>query len=144
MLGILLVSHGDMAKGLLSSAKMFFGDDIPHIDTLSLYLDTPVEEFKEKLNEKVSELNDGDGVLILADLFGGTPYNQSISLASGNIHVISGANLAVLVEVLGLRLGSDNINYDELVEAGKSGITHTDLNKSNSSEEVVKPDDFFD
>ena len=143
MLGILLVSHGDMAKGLLSSAKMFFGDDIENIDILCLYLDTPVEDFKEELGNKVKRLDDGDGVLILSDLLGGTPCNLSNTLASENVNIISGANLTMLVEVLGMRMCyGTNIDYDKLVETGRAGIIHTNLLNKGSSD-TEEGGDFF-
>lgn len=139
MLGILLVSHGDLADGLLSSAKMFFGDEIENIDTLALRMQTPIEEFQSALAAKVKKLDQGSGVLILADLFGGTPCNQSLLLASDRVHVISGANLTMLLELLGLRAGSDDIDFAQLAQIGKDGIIYTN--------ELSKPkddDSFFD
>lgn len=141
MLGILLVSHGNLAEGLLSSAKMFFGDDIKQIDTLSLHMQTSIDDFKEELERKVAKLDAGDGVLILADLFGGTPANQSILLQSDRVHVISGANLTMLVEVLGMREGSGPIDFAELARTGQNGIIYTNALSRKDSED---DDSFLD
>lgn len=75
MKGILLLSHGDMAKGMADSAKLFFGEVIEQMDYLCLHAGDSSEEFAEQLCKKVNELDYGDGVVMLVDLYGGTPCN---------------------------------------------------------------------
>lgn len=82
MLGVLLVSHGNMAEGMIDSVKMFFGPDLEQIDFLSLKLDMAIDDFKEALTMKLSSLDQGDGVVILTDLLGGTPANQCLDRKS--------------------------------------------------------------
>ena len=75
MVGILLLSHGSFARGLKESSNLFFGDDIPKLEALC-YSGDDVEDFDRQIDEAIRRLDDGSGVLILCDLYGGTPANR--------------------------------------------------------------------
>lgn len=121
MKGILLVSHGKMAEGMVDSASMFYGDDIKQFASLCLSpMDNP-EEFGGRIKEVVETIDSGDGVIVFADLFGGTPCNQSIMQLNDNIELVSGLNFPMLLDVLGSREFSD-VEASHLVEVGKEGI----------------------
>ena len=130
MIGIILTSHGTMAEGMLNSAKLFFGDDIPKVETVCLQKDDDPEALDGRLNDCIAKLDDGSGVLILADLFGGTPANRSAILLSNpantaKLKVITGMNLTMFLEFLGLRQSMNSIEYlntDVLIKAGCDGI----------------------
>lgn len=127
MQGIILISHGDMAKGMLNSAGMFFGEtELQQVATVSLYPADSPEEFDVKLAEAIEQVNTGDGVIILADLLGGTPGNRAAYKCSDSIQVITGMNLPIFMELLGLRLGG-NVEVDGLISTGRDGIVS--LNK---------------
>ena len=124
MKGILLISHGGMAAGTLDSIKVFFGDQIEKIDILSLAHEDSPEYFLEQLNEKVAMLDDGDGVIVFADLLGGTPANVTVRIMeTDKVDLISGMNLGMVMECLGARM-SGEINIDGITEAGKQNIQH--------------------
>src|SRR5699024_1177434 len=123
MKGILFISHGKMAEGIVDSLTMFFGEKPENIDHLGLSYDEGPENFKEQLEDKIVNLNKGDGVIIFADLFGGTPANTVSLFASNDCQIISGMNLAMVLECVGTRKAS-NLSMDELVQTGKEGIVY--------------------
>ena len=73
MKGILLLSHGDMAKGMLQSSSIFFGENLPQVQALGYQMTDDSEAFEERIGKAIAELDSGDGVLVLTDLFAGTP-----------------------------------------------------------------------
>ncbi len=121
MKGIVLVSHGDMAKGMAQSATFFYGDDIPQLTWCGLRQDQSPEEFADELKKAVAQVDDGDGVVVLADLFGGTPCNQAILCMNDNTECIAGMNFPMLLELLSDRMG-EVPGPNGLAEKGKSGI----------------------
>ncbi len=121
MVGILLVSHGMMAEGMMDSISMFFGKNIPQLDYMRLYMDSSADEFGIEMAKKVAELDTGDGVIIFADLFGGTPCNQALRLVSDRVHLIAGMNLPMIMEFLGTREFSE-LDAAGLVASGQAAI----------------------
>lgn len=125
MKGVLLISHGEMAKGMMDTIALFFGD-LKNVDYLCLYQDDNPDDFQRKLKDKIAFLDTGDGVIILGDLIGGTPLNQAAYLANDRITVIGGMNLGMLLNVMTSR-ENINIDFDEILENSKSSIQN--LNK---------------
>lgn len=123
MKGILFISHGKMAEGIVDSLTMFFGERPKNIDHLGLSYDEGPESFKNQLEDKIIHLNKGDGVIVFADLFGGTPANTASLLANNDCQIISGMNLAMALECVGTRENS-NLSINELVQTGKEGIMY--------------------
>ena len=126
MIGILVVSHGALAEGMLDAARMFFGD-LPKAAALSLQDDGDADDFCARLAEKISELDDGSGVIILADLFGGTPCNRSARFLSERVRLIAGVNLAMLMETLSAR--DEEADIEALAAAGRMAIVCPKLPK---------------
>jgi mannose/fructose-specific phosphotransferase system component IIA len=125
MVGILLMSHGRMAEGMLDSSKLFFGDDIPQIKALCLMASDNPEEFDEKIRAAVEEIDDGQGVIAMCDLLGGTPCNRSALVLNDRMQVITGMNFSILLELLGKRMSVNDISeidIPELIQVGKDGI----------------------
>lgn len=125
MVGILLMSHGRMAEGMLDSSKLFFGDDIPQIKALCLMASDNPEEFDEKIRAAVEEIDDGQGVIAMCDLLGGTPCNRSALVLNDRLQVITGMNFSILLELLGKRMSVNDISeidIPELIQVGKDGI----------------------
>jgi PTS system mannose-specific IIA component len=124
MVGIVLVSHGEMATGMLDAARMIVGEQER---TLAIGLNEmdDVEGLMERIAAAVDEVDTGDGVLLLVDAFGASPFNASARLAMQrkNIEVITGMNLPMLLE---LAVQRDGQSLDGLVQialdAGKSSI----------------------
>ena len=127
MIGILLMSHGRMAEGMLNSCKLFFGEDMPQIEALCLEGEDVPEEFDQRIVEAVKRIDDGSGVIALCDLFGGTPCNRSALLLNEKLQVITGMSLTMLIELLGKRMMAETleeINIQELIETSRNGIIH--------------------
>lgn len=139
MLGVLLISHGDMAQGMMNSLSMFFGKDIKQLDFLSLRPEMGADEFGEKLREKVSTLDDGDGVLIMADMLGGTPCNQALQVISDKVDLIVGMNLPTAMELLAAREGG-KVDVTNLVESAKNSIIDAKAMFMNTSSDDVDDD----
>ena len=135
MQSILLISHGGMASGLKDSISMFFGHDLPQFDTLSLASDMGTDEFGDRLREKVDELMNDDGVIIFADLMGGTPFNQAALLVSEKVDLIAGMNLPMIMELLATREYSV-IDIDHIAAVGQQGIVNARRMLEASEEEV--------
>ena len=92
MIGILLISHGNFSVGIKNSAEMFFSNSIDAFDAIVYNENISLEQFDELLKNKIQELNDGSGIVILGDLAGGTPINRSISLLNDDVYLIAGFN----------------------------------------------------
>lgn len=104
MVGVLLVSHAPLADALIESAKMIMGEDIERYATLPLTLGEDLDLYRERFLKAIHELNDGDGVLVLADLFAGTPANVALqNLQQERYGLLSGVNLAMAIEALSNR-----------------------------------------
>ena len=122
MVGVVLISHGDMAKGMLNSAGMFFGD-LEQVVACGLYPADSPEDFDVKLTDAIAEVDKGDGVVVLCDLVGGTPCNRAAYKCSSTVKVIGGMNLSLLMELLGARMFGE-VNIDNIVQTGKDGIVN--------------------
>lgn len=122
MIGLLLISHGILADGMKETAKVFFGDSIEAFDSLCLLTTETAESYREKLIAKVDELDQGQGVIILADLLGGTPCNQCVFLDQEKVKVITGMSLPMVMECLAMREGE--IDIDAFVENIKGSIVN--------------------
>lgn len=131
MCKILLVTHGELGKGLKNTLRMF-NSDINHVHFVSLD-ESGVDNFKKNLLIKMDEIYiDGDEILILADLFGGTPFNvASIELIEkyNNVEIISGVNLPILLEaslMKDMKLGD---LIDNLIISGSTSIKRFEKSK---------------
>ena len=115
-----------MANGMLNSAGMFFGEtELQQVATVSLLPADSPEDFDVKLTEAINSVDSGDGVFVLCDLVGGTPCNRAAYKVSENVKVLTGMNLSMLMELLGLRqcgLSLADIDSDNLVAVGQDGI----------------------
>ena len=122
MVGIVLISHGEMANGMLNSAGMFFGEtELQQVATVSLLPADSPEDFDVKLTDAIASVDTGDGVVILCDLLGGTPCNRAAYKASEKVQVITGMNLSMFMELLGSRSFMDP-DADTLVQTAQDGI----------------------
>ncbi|HWQ17832.1 MAG TPA: PTS sugar transporter subunit IIA [Sulfolobales archaeon] len=129
MAGVVIVSHGSYCIGLIDSLKLLVGENAPTggwIEAIPLEsLDSP-ETLQEKLEKAISRVNDGKGVLILVDLFGGTPSRvASLLMAENpNIEIVSGVNLPMLIQVALERDKTSRELAEIAVKAGAEGIVY--------------------
>lgn len=121
-IGVILVTHADYGASLLRAAEFILG---PLQDCASISVDVSLEvdETVKRLNEAVKRLDTGRGVMILTDMFGGTPTNLSLALLGKcNVEVLTGVNLPMLLKVFGARQGELATLAHEAKEAGTKGI----------------------
>ncbi len=115
MVHLLIVSHGPLAEALKESSKMFYGEMAENLETCTLFPEDSPEKMKERILEKIKLLEDGDGVLVFADLFAGTPCNMTalaLSEYENRAECITGVNLPVLMEAIAM---SSTHTLDEIV-----------------------------
>ncbi len=123
MIGLLIISHCDLGKEFLNAANFIVGQ-MKAADAISITQTTESEELLKAISKKIKELNSGQGVLVLTDMFGGTPSNLSLSfLKEESVEVLTGVNLPMVVAVAQDR---DRLTLSELGEraekAGKRSI----------------------
>ena len=100
MKGIVIVCHGDLADGFASAANMILGEN-ENLKTVSVDVAQEPETIQEIVHETIRSVDDGDGVLILTDLFGGTPTNVCLPfLEPGKIEIITGINLPMVIKAV--------------------------------------------
>lgn len=101
-IGVLLASHGKFAQEALNSLKMILGT-VENIEAVALEPGTDLSGFVEVMEAKIDKLNTEDGLLILSDIYGGTPSNAAAIILlkhqQENFIAYSGLNLAVLLEI---------------------------------------------
>ena len=124
MVGIVVVSHGDMAEGMIDAARMIVGS-MESVTTVSLKESDAVEDLMGRIEIALNEVEQGEGALILVDAFGASPFNASARLAMErkNVEVISGMNLPMLLELAVQREGQDLAAVIQIaLEAGITSI----------------------
>ncbi len=118
MIGLVLVSHGKLAEGLIDAMQMITGPQ-EAVRAIGLLETEDVESLMEKILQAVNEVDSGDGVLIMVDLFGASPFNGSARLVLSHperqLEVVTGMNLAMLVELVVQRAGMSLSEAVELV-----------------------------
>ncbi len=103
MVGVLVICHGNLGQELVKTAEIIVGK-LDQCLAISMDPKHTIEELKEIVGSHLKKVDDGDGVLILTDLFGGTPSNISLSfLQEGKVEVISGLNLPMLIKLASIR-----------------------------------------
>ncbi|MAV63551.1 PTS sugar transporter subunit IIA [Rhodobiaceae bacterium] len=107
MIGIIIVTHGNLALELKSAMEHTLGIQ-KNIEIISIKPDDDLEIKKSALEESIKKVDEENGVIILTDMFGGTPSNLAISLLKiGKVEIISGVNLPMLIKLIGLRDSND-------------------------------------
>lgn len=97
---VILISHGYYAREALASAEMIVGKQT-NVKVISVTNDKDLEHVLKEINETYEKLDTSEGLLILADILGGTPSNVAgnIVLTKENVHAITGFNLSILLEL---------------------------------------------
>ena len=119
MIGLVLVTHGKLAEEFHHAVEHVVGPQ-KFIETVSIGPEDDMDQRRQDILDAVQRADDGHGVIILTDMFGGTPSNLAISVMNaGRIEVIAGVNLPMLIKLAGIR-GEDNMEK-ALVEASEAG-----------------------
>lgn len=111
MIGIVIVTHGLFGNILIDTAEAIIDKRLENVAAVSIDLKEHVETLRKKINDGIKEVSQNGGVLILTDMFGGTPSNLSYSfLEEGKIEVISGVNLPMLIKAVNLRKKEEDLH----------------------------------
>lgn len=116
MIGLMIITHGNLALELRSAMEHMIGDQ-NDIEILSITPEDDIDIQKNNIEKKLKELNQGKGVIILTDVFGGTPSNLALNfLEPGVVEVMSGVNLPMLIKICQLR----DKDILEVIQEGKN------------------------
>jgi PTS system ascorbate-specific IIA component len=130
MIGVLIVSHGDIGTSLLTSASQILGAPPQQTATLSVWRADDIDDLVLRARELIEGLDGGDGVIVLTDIFGATPGNVvSRLLEDGRIEGVSGVSLPMLLRVLTGRNGSLAAAVQRALSGGAEGLVHMNTDR---------------
>ncbi|MDZ5697382.1 MULTISPECIES: PTS sugar transporter subunit IIA [Phyllobacteriaceae] len=123
MIGIVLVTHGHLAEEFRHAVEHVVGPQ-NNLETVSIGAEDDMEQRRRDIVEAVASADTGAGVIILTDMFGGTPSNLAISVMDpGRVEVVAGMNLPMLIKLSSVRSGNDMaLALEEAQTAGRKYI----------------------
>lgn len=98
MIGVVVCTHANLAEALIDATEMILGE-FPNASTVSVLPGESGEDIVDKLSTAIAEVETGSGVVILCDMFGGTPSNVSLTLLSDSVEIVTGVNLPMLLKL---------------------------------------------
>jgi mannose PTS system EIIA component len=125
MIGILIVTHSQLGNALLEAAEFILGEKPEAVTPVSINLNESADKLRQKIVDGIKTVKKDQGVLILTDMFGGTPSNLSYSfLEEGRVEVLSGVNLPVLIKAVDARSKMELAELAKTLETyGKRSIS---------------------
>ena len=123
MIGLVLVTHGRLALEFIDALELIVGPQT-QVTAVCIGPDDDMEKRRKEIIDQVASVDDGDGVVLLTDMFGGTPSNLAISvLDQGKVEVIAGLNLPMLIKLATVR-GTESLksSVEQAQEAGRKYI----------------------
>lgn len=125
MFGLLLITHGDLAKGLLSALEMVMGPQ-KNVQTISLTPEMGSEQLLALINQKINSFVDCKAIFLVSDLFGGTPFNTSLTTlqtqSTSPLFLLTGVNLPMLIQFCSSQTDDPEALQLECLEEGKLGV----------------------
>jgi len=123
VIGVVVVTHGQLATELVNAAEMIVGD-LPQFTAVSIGWHDDVNDAREDIAQAINRVRAEEGVLLLTDMFGGTPSNLGMTfLETDRLEVITGVNLPMLIKLASLRRSSDLLAVaKEMRDHGRSAI----------------------
>jgi len=123
MIGVIIIAHGNLASELLRTAEMIVGT-IENIEVLSISPSEGLDDLRHKIEEAIKKVNSSEGILVLTDMFGGSPANVSMTLAREYpLEILTGVNLPMILELALSRESGDLKKVAKKVEeTGKKSI----------------------
>lgn len=98
MIGVVIVTHGQLANELVAAAEMIIGE-IVHITAVSIGWHDDVDAAREEIERAIARVNNNNGVLLMTDMFGGTPTNIAATfLGNASVEVVTGVNLPMVIK----------------------------------------------
>lgn len=130
MIGILIVTHGEIGTSLLDSATQILGARPAQVATLSVWRQDDLDDLVLRARQLMEGIDAGQGVLILTDLFGATPGNVvSKLLQDGRVEGVSGVSLPMLLRVVTGRNGSLAAAVQRALSGGTEGLVHMNTDR---------------
>ncbi len=125
MIGILIITHKKLGDALIEAAEFIIGSKAEAMEAISIDINENPEKLRKKITQGIKRVKEQEGVLILTDMFGGTPSNLSYSfLEEGHVEVLSGVNLPILIKAINSRPKLELGALTECLEAyGKKSIS---------------------
>jgi mannose PTS system EIIA component len=131
MISILLITHGELGKSLIECATHVLGDKPLFLESLSIENDCTHESMFKQISERINLLDQGDGILILTDIFGATPCNIITKIIKpGKVSAIAGVNLSMLIRTISYRNESFDSLISKAIQGAQDGIIHIQANQS--------------
>jgi mannose PTS system EIIA component len=123
MIGLVLVTHGQLANEFRLALEHVVGPQ-EAIETIAIGPDDDMEQRRQDILDAVARVNSGKGVILLTDMFGGTPSNLAISvMQAGEVEVVAGINLPMLIKLASVRGDGDMEQaLDDAQESGRKYI----------------------
>ena len=122
MLGIIIVSHGKLAEGMIDSLRLFFGE-INNVSYLTLNSEESPDDFFLRLNEIVNTFSDMyQRIVIMADIFGGTPCNCAMKFLD-KCEVVTGFNLPLLIDIM-CKTNYNELNLENIVNNNRETMKY--------------------
>ena len=110
MVGVVVVTHGKLGEELLATAHGIVGE-LPAARAVAVSAEQSMEEARMSLGQAIAELDQGQGVLVLTDMFGGTPANLALTfLDQHKVEVVTGVNLPMLLKLSTVREGASQVS----------------------------------
>lgn len=107
MIGILIIAHGNLGHEFLATLEQIHGKQ-DQIETVGIAVGDDMDKKRQQIIAKIKELNTGSGVIVLTDMFGGTPSNLAISVIEKSpVEVLAGVNLPMLIKIVSVRKSGD-------------------------------------
>ena len=121
-IGVVVVTHGQLATELLNAAEMIVGD-LPRFTAVSIGWHDEVTAAREVIGKAIEKVRTDAGVLVLTDMFGGTPANLGLSfLEAGRVEVVTGVNLPMLIKLAKAEAGDLLALARSLCDHGRAAI----------------------
>ncbi|MBV9215788.1 MAG: PTS sugar transporter subunit IIA [Acidobacteria bacterium] len=121
-IGGVIISHGQVANELLAAAETVVGD-LSHISSVSIGWHDDVEMAKNEIERAIEHVSSGNGVLLLTDMFGGTPTNiAAMFLKRGEVEIVTGVNLSMVIKLATSKQASLSALAKEIEQEGKEAI----------------------
>jgi PTS system mannose-specific IIA component len=123
VIGVVVITHGQLANELVNAAEMIVGD-LPQFTAVSIGWHDDVNDAREDIAQAIARVRGPEGVLLLTDMFGGTPSNLGMTfLEKDSVEVITGVNLPMLIKLAGLRTSAGLLAVaQEMREHGRNAI----------------------
>src|SRR6185295_12513702 len=123
MIGVVVVTHGQLANELVNAAEMIVGD-LPAFTAVSIGWHDDVNDAREDIAQAIDRVRGDEGVLLLTDMFGGTPSNLGMTfLETDRLEVITGVNLPMLIKLANLRTSTNLLAVaQEMRDHGRGAI----------------------